>query len=373
MRITYPTIIVAALAVVAAGCATQTSASDTPADVVATTAPTTTSAPTTTPPPATTTTAAPETTTTTEAAMQSPISLEPYDGNPVIPTPTDTGGAMLPSVVVADGIVHMWFTQTADWMTEPTAIYHATSPDGLTWEVDEKPVLTADGDGFDAFSVGEGTVVETDDGWVMYYNAAAEPTIGPGPAIGRATAPGPDGPWTADPDPVLVTGDQGSWDSGFVTPATVIVTDEGIRLYYSGGANYPEFEPTATGLATAPDTTTFTKEPGPVIAGVKGWDGQFAWEAAVFPFDSGYGALYTGDPKTLTGEAIGYAWSADGTTWDTASDNPLLQPRAQAWASIDVVAGSVVEMPDGTMLLYYSGNVTGFDFAIGVAELTVES
>jgi hypothetical protein len=305
--------------------------------------------------------------------MHSPIRIEPYDGNPVIETPSDAGGTMLPRVVVSDDVVHMWFTQTTDWRSVPSAIYHAASTDGLTWDVDEEPALSADGDGFDAFSVASGTVVETDDGWVMYYNAAAVPTMGPGPAVGRATAPGPDGPWTADPEPVLVTGEAGSWDSGFVTPNTAIVTDAGIRLYYSGGVDYPAFEPMSTGVATATDATTFTRQPDPVIFGVDGWDGQLAWEAAVFPFDSGYGALYTGDPKSLTGEAIGYAWSADGVAWDKASDNPLLQPRAQAWATLDVVAGSVIEMPDGRLLLYYSGNTTGLDFSIGLAELVPAS
>ena len=106
---------------------------------------------------------------------------------------------------------------------------------------------------------------------------------------------------------------------------------------------------------------------------MEGWDGHFTWEAAIFPHDGGFGAFYTGDPKTLTGEAIGYAWSADGYNWVRATDNPLLRPRQQAWSTLDVVAGSVAETADGRLLLFYSGNLGihpfRLDFSIGMAEI----
>jgi predicted GH43/DUF377 family glycosyl hydrolase len=280
---------------------------------------------------------------------------------------------MLPKVIEVDGELHMWFTQTIDWMSVPSAIYHATSANGLSWEIDPEPALTGDGNGFDAFSVAEGVVVADGEGWVMYYNARAVPGPGPGPAIGRATAVSLEGPWTAAPDPVLSVGDAGAWDSGFVTPSTAFRTEAGTRLIYSGGTDYASFAATSLGLATSDGTETFTKLDAPIMSGTDGWDGHYVWEAAVFPYDGGLAALYTGDPKTLTGEAIGYAWSKDGVEWTRASDNPLLKPRQQAWAALDVVAGSVVETADGRLLLFYSGNrgVQAFllDFAIGVAEL----
>ncbi|GMQ94801.1 MAG: hypothetical protein BMS9Abin12_2309 [Acidimicrobiia bacterium] len=375
MRPITPLVLIVFIILLLAGCAavaTQSSETESPdatptAGAVSTSTSSTSQAPTTT-----TSATAEETTTSTidpEPAMNSPFRAEPYTQNPVIEKPSEQGGAFLPRVVVSEGTFHMWFTQTTDWMAVPTAIFHATSSDGLEWNIDEQPSLLADGEGFDAFSVAEGTVVETGDGWVMYYNARAIPGPGPGPGIGRATAPSPNGPWVADPEPVLVSGEPGTWDSGFVTPNSAVVADGGVLLYYSGGTNYIEFAPTATGLAKSEDTSAFVKESVPVIEGASIWDGRFAWEAAVFDYDGGYAALYTGDPTSLTGEAIGYAWSPDGVTWESADDNPILQPRAQAWAGLDVVAGAVVETPDGRRLLFYSGSNAGLDFSIGVAEL----
>ncbi len=306
--------------------------------------------------------------------MTSPFRLIPYESNPVIPMPGPEGGAMLPHVMSFDGVLHMWFTQSEDWLSAPAVILHAVSADdGETWEVDSEPALTGDGNGFDAFAVGEPVVVTTDGGLVMYYNGRSVPGPGPGPYIGRAVAESPAGPWAADSDPILDVGAPGDWDSGFVTPNAAFVDDEGTQLIYSGGTDYVALEATHLGLAESADGIAFAKHPEPVMSGESGWDGHFNWEAAVFPHNGGLAAFYTGDPKTLTGEAIGYAWSPDGMNWTKAADNPLLEPRQQTWASLDVVAGSVVTTADGRMLLFYSGNrgQTQFrlDFAIGMAEL----
>ncbi len=306
--------------------------------------------------------------------MTSPFRLIPYESNPVVPMPGPDGGAMLPHVMSFDGVLHMWFTQSEDWLKAPAVILHAVSTDdGETWEVDPEPALVGDGNGFDAFAVGEPVVVATDSGLVMYYNGRGVPGPGPGPHIGRAVSESPSGPWSPDPDPVLTVGAPGDWDSGFVTPNAALVEESGTKLIYSGGTDYVALEATHLGLAESADGVEFAKHAEPVMSGEAGWDGHFNWEAAVFPYNGGLGAFYTGDPKTLTGEAIGFAWSPDGMTWTKAEDNPLLEPRQQEWATLDVVAGSVVTTADGRMLLFYSGNrgQTQFrlDFAIGMAEL----
>lgn len=363
-RITRSLIVMVLLA---GACGDDTTGDD--GSVVATTAGTPTTVAVTLPP----------STTTTEVPMpSSPTSLVPSDANPVLARPVPAGVAMLPTVIELDGMMHMWFTLSDDPFSVPTAIFHAVSEDGLSWIVDESPALTGDGTGFDAFQVAEPVVFPTlpgGEGLVMLYNARSAPGPGPGDAIGMATAPGPAGPWTAATDPVLVVGGSDEWDAGFVSPASVVIGPDQatLHLYYSGGTDYLSFSPFATGLAISEDGIAWTKHPEPVLAPQgSGWDGQFSWEAAVFPHDGGFGALYTGDPTTLTGEAIGFAWSADGISWIRYPNNPLLKPRDQEWASLDVVAGSVVVAPDGRILLFYSGN-TGtagpLDFSIGVAEV----
>lgn len=352
-------------ALVASACAATTS-SEVPVTAAPAIVTSTTEAPVAS---TTTTTQIATTTTSTEQPMTAPFTLVPFDGNPVIPAPGPKGSSFLPAVVVESDTFHMWLTSSPDLLAVPTAIYHATSDDGISWTIDDTPAVAADGEGFDAFSTADARVVALDGGmWVMFYNARSEPGPGPGPAIGRATAPGPGGPWTTEAEPVVVTGQV--WEAGFVSPASVIINDDGVSLFYSAGSNYAAFEPTLTGLATAPSVfDSFTKHGSPVLEPKgSGWDGHFRWELAAFPYDGGLAGFYSGDPTTLTGEAIGYAESTDGVTWITAAQ-PLLNPRDQAWASLDVVSSAVVEAPDGRLLLYYSGGNDLFSLSIGVAEI----
>jgi len=335
--------------------------------------PATTTTTTTTTAPTTTTTAA--TTTTTKPPVlaiggASPYRLVAFEHNPILEKPSDKGGAMLPEVRLVDGTFHMWFTQSADWTAVPEAIYHATSKDGFTWKVDEEPALTGDGDGFDAFAVAEARVIQADDGtWVMFYNALAEPRPGPGAAIGRAVADTPEGPWRRDPEPFLVTGEPGSWDSGLVTPASVVRHDGRILLYYSGGIDMTKpGSHMRVGLVVI-DGDAVTRRPEPVFAENAGWDAGWAWEPAVFADGDGLGAFFAGLPDKPT-EAIGYASSSDGVSWTEASDNPLLEP-GDPWSQTWVVPSSVVDFPDGRRMLYYSGNnsVQLPLYSIGVAEI----
>lgn len=320
------------------------------------------------------TTAAPTTievgpSTTTRAGQEvAPFRLEPHEENPVLRKSAVGGAVFMPEVHYRDGSFHMWFTATGDWVKEPLAIHHAVSSDGILWTIDSDPALEADDEGFDAVSVSAGRVVEMEDGWVMYYNASARPVAGPGEAIGRATAPGPEGPWTADPEPVLGVGEPGAWDSRFITPNTVVATESGINLYYSGGSAPVNMGPQTLGLARSTSGRVFEKLPTPVIDGTSPWDGGFSYMAAIFPYRDGLAAFYTGNGQDGR-EAIGYGWSADGVDWET-SLAPLLEPGHQPWATEDIAASSVVELPDGRWLLYYSGksdHALGFD--IGVAEI----
>ncbi len=371
-----PLAIVLALTLAMGACAGTATSDDTatttaPAEqAAAANAPVTTEpAPTTTTTTQATTTTSSTTTTTKPPRPDSPFGLRALADNPLIERPSDSGGALLPEVKLIDGVYHMWFTQTTDWATVPEAIYHATSDDGIAWTVDDEPALTGDGDGFDAFAVAEGRVVEDGDGgWIMFYNAMPEPMYGaPGIAIGRATADNPFGPWTRDVEPLITVGDTGAWDSGFVLPASALWFDDEILLFYSGGKGVrtPGW---STGLVKI-DGDDIARLPDPVMRPLRSWNGTAAWEPAVFPYEGGLAAFISGVPSSMDGESIGYAWSPDGIEWTEAQDNPLLGPT-EPWAELFVLAGSVVEHPDGSMTLYYSGTTTGpLDFAIGAADV----
>ena len=143
---------------------------------------------------------------------------------------TDPGG-----VVFHDGMFHMFQNAFNGWPAE-SFVYHSISEDGIIWErassifvFDVSDVPYA---GFTALVTS--ALVEDDGTLVIYYytlDNSASPWEG---AIGRATAEDPNGPWTADPEPVLTAGREGSWDSFHVAHPSVIRTEDGYVMYYTG-------------------------------------------------------------------------------------------------------------------------------------------
>ena len=65
------------------------------------------------------------------------------------------------------------------------------------------------------------------------FNSANWPRIEA--TIGRATADDPAGPWTADEDPVFVpSDDDDAWDSASVSYASILETEDGFEMFYMG-------------------------------------------------------------------------------------------------------------------------------------------
>lgn len=322
------------------------------------------------------------------------IRFVPAGCNPVLvsgpPGAWDKGVVFLPKVVLHGGEFYMFYTGTPSTTPEmgPPAIGVAKSTDGLTFaKFARNPLLEADGNGFDAYAVSEGVPFLDGDTWVLLYNARATEGHGPGRSIGRATASDPKGPWTCDPEPVLTVGPKGAWDSGFVSPNCVVVTDEGYALYYSGGTTFQSGIPKRLGMATSPDGITWTKyndpatvEPpfaksDPVLKlGHKGsWDSLAAWEGSVRRTQRGWEMFYEGigPVDTPIGRAvqIGYATSVDGIHWIKHQDNPFfglgVEPLAE---SFGVEVPSVVANECFRYLYYGYGLHIG---VIGVALGTV--
>lgn len=274
----------------------------------------------------------------TDAPKPITVGLTPYENNPVLIRGTDgtwdVESVFSPHVVFKDGTYHMFYSGTASPTLQPIAIGYATSPDGLSFaRHTSNPILEGDGSGFDALQVTEGVPLVEGDTWVLYYNAGSQP--GPGPAIGRATAPAPTGPWTRRDDPVLVSGGPGEWDSGFVMPNAVIATDEGYVMYYTGGASWQDGA-SAIGMATSPDGISWTKYDDPatpdapvaasdpvIRLGTQGsWDASAIWSGTVRRTTDGWEMFYTGSDAQRV--RIGHAASVNGIYWTKDPANPVL-------------------------------------------------
>ena len=106
------------------------------------------------------------------------------------------------AVIEQDGTLHMFANVFTGWPGR-VQVPHLTSTDGREWSLASAgPVMTSDDVPFGTTGADVSTGYVTDDGtWVLVFEtvSSVEPW-----KLGRATAPGPDGPWTIDPEPILV-------------------------------------------------------------------------------------------------------------------------------------------------------------------------
>jgi hypothetical protein len=226
-------------------------------------------------------------------------------------------GAILPAAVTAadDGSYHAWVVAFAG--TPGTQdIHHLTSPDAVTWTEVPDPSLAGLSAGLGNPGAFPTSVFADGGGWVMYFTGTAA-TEREAWEIWRATAPGPDGPWTRLEEPVLRRG-PAAWDAGTLDFPSVLRTEDGYVMFYSAVPS-TDRQTGAIGRATSDDGITWTKGVEPVIE--PGLCGGFDDRATHQPrvvvqpdrLVMAY-AGYAGAPGSVPG--VGYADSIDGgLTW----------------------------------------------------------
>jgi predicted GH43/DUF377 family glycosyl hydrolase len=258
---------------------------------------------------------------------------------PVIPrsiVPDRT--AILPAAVAFDdGMYHAWIVAFAA-IPGTQDIHHLTSPDAVAWSVVEDGSLEALSDGLSDPGAFPTSVFADGDGWVMYYTGVLEPQR-EGWEVWRATAPGPNGPWTGGEQPVLRRGPAGAWDAGGLDFPSVTRTEDGYLMVYSG-VNSLRRETGSIGLATSSDGIAWTKhdepattdprraESDPVVEpGLCGaFDARAVHQPRLVPEGDRLVLAYAGYAGALDSRAsIGLAASQDGgRTWSCAWPSPAL-------------------------------------------------
>ena len=332
----------------------------------------------------------------TPVLTSTPVSIEdnyftPYQDNPVLapgsPGSWDAEAIFSSYVTFHDGLYHLYYNGVSEPDFETLAIGYATSADGRSFTRHAaNPILTGDQSGFDARRVGYGVPLVEGDTWILYYNAGSG--VGPGKTIGRATASDPAGPWRRGTDYVLAVGGPGEWDSKFIIPESVIATDEGYVMYYSGEYTYEDsgrqYGATMIGMATSPDGIVWTKyddpsttdppfaKSDPVLRpGPEGsWDAVGVWECAVRKTTSGWEMFYTG--SDLQSVQIGYATSADGVHWTKHDDNPIFVPQVDPLATEAepfVLEAPSIIVNDSTYTLYYDYGLATSGIGVAVGEI----
>jgi hypothetical protein len=247
-------------------------------------------------------------------------SIELISDGPVLEA-SDLGdghyGAILSAAYFeADGLRHAYVVGFGDDRGDQD-VFHATSSDGLAWEVDPNPPFEQLGLELSPPGPIPGSVVQADDGtWVMYLWGVPAPQL-EGAVIWRATAPTPGGPWVADPEPVLLLGESGAWDDLALDFPAVVPMGGGYLMLYGG---IDGTETTSIGVAISDDGITWHKDPEPaLVADSCGKPGaRYAAQPRLIAGQDGYLLLFDQDRETHL------ATSPDGHAWTCAGPEPLL-------------------------------------------------
>jgi predicted GH43/DUF377 family glycosyl hydrolase len=256
-----------------------------------------------------------------------------------------------------DGAFNMFPNGFASWPAE-VGVGHAVSDDGLSWDREgDQPVFTQAGVDFAGLTLLASSLLKVGEQYVLYFYTWESQYSAASSRIGRATASALDGPWTADPEPVLEPGPEGAWDAYTVLAPSVVETDDGYTLFYTGGASSSS-STWQIGMATSPDGVHWTKyndpsttdgplaESDPVFspaASPDAWDHAFVHQPRVQITPDGWVMLYRSGAGQLG--KLGLALSQDGVHWSRFDGNPVLEPTV-------VTGGKAIWYTD---LLYEDG------------------
>lgn len=223
-----------------------------------------------------------------------------------------------PGAVIDDGErLHMFANVFTNWPGE-VQMPHLVSEDGATWSLAAPdPVLTSDDVPYARPGADASTGFIDDDGtWVLVLEAVngASPW-----EIGLATAPGPDGPWTVEPEPVL-SGTKGTYDAGGLEWPSVVPTEAGFAMYYATFER--DRRSRAIARATSTDGRVWVKDSAPVLVPEARWEGQGLDRPRVVVVPDGYVMVYAG----ATLDHRGVAFSRDGLTWARDGETAALTP-----------------------------------------------
>ena len=238
------------------------------------------------------------------------------------------------AVLYHDGMFHMFQNAFNGWPAR-VSVFHLISEDGLSWERSAPvAVFNVDAVPYAGFSALVTSAFVEDDGtWVIYFYTLDDSNTPWQGAIGRATATNPDEAWTVDPEPVLTAGSDGSWDSFHVSHPSVIRTEDGYVMYYTGRTA----DSINIGMATGEDGINWTRYDNPETTEApfaesdpvfEAWETETGTLIAMAPqaiqTEDGWAMVYrsAGGYSDFSG-TINLATSEDGINWSTYDAPPI--------------------------------------------------
>ncbi|GMU94973.1 hypothetical protein [Ignavibacterium album] len=269
-----------------------------------------------------------------------------YSNNPIISGGNnnyDYYGVSQPVIIFDEGKYKMWYY--GDGGSAKKYVLYAESTDGINWIKNPNPVLLPGPQGnWDSWAVQAAAVLKENNTYKMYYTAFAY-QYGPW-YIGLATSV--DGiNWTKKTNPVFYSGT--GWETQ-IAAGSVIKINGKYYLYYTG-VNSQSYR---IGLAISDDGENFTRFSGnPILNITQSWENSGVCVPHVFMENNIYKMIYMNAANT----AFGLAYSNDGKTWNKENLNPIFTTNqtTNGWADVSIAYPRYIKV-NNEVRIYYGGS-----------------
>ena len=278
-----------------------------------------------------------------------------YSGNPIFTvsqSPNSPNSLLHSKVLFENGRYKMWYTNL--YNSAVSDIWYAESSNGINWIVNDSIPAIQYGliNSWDYLHVQSGAIIKDANEYKMYYLGFSD-QIGNW-NIGLATSQ--DGiNWNKHSTPIIYA-DSNEYQIG---PNDIIKIGSKYLLYYSS-RNYPYYD---IRLAISEDGIHFSKYEGnPILSADKAWESTGVANASVIYDNNQYKMVY----MNALANGFGIAYSEDGIHWLKDSTNPIfkLGNTHNNWCS--KIAYPYWRKINGQYRIYYTGNMGGYDQAIGM-------
>jgi len=276
---------------------------------------------------------------------QAQVDWEKFEFNPLIDDSLPwTVDFLWPVVIHENDIYMMWFSGYSAGAYYQ--IGYGESADGISWELEEDPVIPSGNIGTWNKDLKPGTVLRIDDTLRMWFSGSSN-EFNWGSSIGYATSV--DGiEWDKRSKPIM-EGDPGTWNEDGIINPKVIYEDDTFKMWFAGWAG----DPGLIGYATSADGVVWTKHPDPVLEPEPGsFYDTWVVTGSVIRMNDTLKMWFFGWDETNF--RIGYATSDDGIDWTVQNDNEAVLDvgEPEEWDEYAVRDPSVLILDDQYIIWY---------------------
>ncbi len=179
-----------------------------------------------------------------------------------------------------------------------------------------------------------------------------------------------DGKHWGKPSLVLEPVPQSNWESDEVNRPSVVYHDGQYLMWYSGQMYpYQEKGTSALGLAVSEDGVHWIREGKPVLIPAGGWEGHaIMCPYVMYDKTNQYFRMWYSGGSNHEPDAIGYAESLDGITWNRKNNQPIFDTKnSSLWDRYKVLACQVIPY-NGWFYMFYIGHFHEERASIGLAR-----